>query len=256
MHASGDGEGREGRCRQEDGREAPHESASQRGGAREERSRAMEARGCPLSARRHARDRGLSPLRIPAGTNGCRAVVRLASAKSAACTRSPRFWPRNRVLARDGTTARDTENAEQAFCRRKRRTDNAKEGLKESFRARTEARQEVGPPEAVRGRPGGPGGAAGRGPHARGGGEGAPRRGESKNPAAPPSGVWWPKTTDSRAQRRGACCALAVQTRKAATTRQPRPSRKCRQIPISVSARRAQPRQSREGPPPRSARRR
>lgn len=172
------------------------------------------------------------------------------------CTRSPRFWPRNRVLARDGTTARDTENAEQAFCRRKRRTDNAKEGLKESFRARTEARQEVGPPEAVRGRPGGPGGAAGRGPHARGGGEGAPRRGESKNPAAPPSGVWWPKTTDSRARRRGACCALAVQTRKAATTRQPRPSRKCRQIPISVSARRAQPRQSREGPPPRSARRR
>ena len=68
--------------------------------------------------------------------------------------------------------------------------------------------------------------------------------------------VSWPKTTDSRARRRGACCALAVQTRKAATTRQPRLSRKRRQIPISVSARRAQPRQSREGPPPRSARRR
>ena len=202
MHASGDGEGREGRCRQEDGREAPHESASQRGGAREERSRAMEARGCPLSARRHARDRGLSPLRIPAGASGCRAVVRLASAKSAACTRSPRFWPRNRVLARDGTTARDTENAEQAFCRRKRRTGNAKE----EFSCQ--------------------------------------------------NAVSWPKTTDSRARRRGACCALAVQTRKAATTRQPRLSRKRRQIPISVSARRAQPRQSRGGPPPESARRR
>ena len=118
------------------------------------------------------------------------------------CTRSPRFWPRNRVLARNGTTARDTENAEQAFCRRKRRTGNAKE----EFSCQ--------------------------------------------------NAVSWPKTTDSRARRRGACCALAVQTRKAATTRQPRLSRKRRQIPISVSARRAQPRQSREGPPPRSARRR
>ena len=159
-----------------------------------------EAAPCPREG--HARDRGLSPLRIPQEASGCRPSRALHLRGARTCTRSPRFWPRNRVLARDGTTARDTENAEQAFCRRKRRTDNAKEGF------------------------------------------------------SCQNSVSWPKTTDSRARRRGACCALAVQNSESRHHPPAPPFRKRRQIPISVSARRAQPRQSREGPPPRSARRR
>ena len=68
--------------------------------------------------------------------------------------------------------------------------------------------------------------------------------------------VSWPKNNRfARTEKRGLLRSCRPSS-KTATARQPRPSCKRRQMPTSINARRAQPRQSRGGPPPESARRR